>query len=318
MEHVAPDTLSRMCSAAPGISLLELHKSLGHPGYARFYHLIRQCNLPFSSEEPKTVCKNCHTCAEVKPQFFKPESQTLINAVRPWDRISVDFKGPVSGPHQYLHIVVDEHTRFPFVFPCKNMNSSTVTLCLSSLFCLFGFPGCVHSDGGAPFVSRETRSFLATRGISFSTSTPYHPQGNSQCERSYQTIWRTIKLFLHSKHLSVDIWETVLREALHAVGSLVCLSANETPHARFLQFPRKAMTGSALPSWLFHPGPVFLCRHVQNKGDPLCDPVELVEGNQTYSVIRMGAIWWETRGTCPPHFFRRGEHNIPCPPTFFF
>jgi len=30
----------------------------------------------------------------------------------------------------------------------------------------------------------------------------------------------------------------------------------------------------------------------------------------------MGAIWWGTRGTCPP-FFRRGGHNMPCPPTFF-
>ena len=118
-----------MCSAAPGISLLEPQRYLGHPGYSRLYHFIHQRNLPFSNEETKTVCKNCHTCAEVKPQFFKPESQTLIKAVRPWDRISVVFKGPVSGPHPYL-IAVDEHTRFPFVFPCKNMKSSTVTLCL--------------------------------------------------------------------------------------------------------------------------------------------------------------------------------------------
>jgi len=275
VEHVAPDTLSRMCSAAPGISLLERHESLGHPGYARFYHFIRQCNLPFSSEETKTVCKNCHTCAEVKPQFFKPESQTLTIAVRPCDRIRVDFKAPVSGPHPYLLSVVDEHSRFPFVFPCKNMKSSTVTQCLSSLFCLFVFSGCVHSDRGAPFASRETRSFLATRGISFSTSTPYHPQGNSRCERSNQTIWRTIKLLLHSKRLSEELWETVLPEALHAVRSLVCLSTNETPHERFLRFPfpRKAMTGSALPWWLLHPGPVLLRRHVRTKGDPLCDPV---------------------------------------------
>jgi len=54
------------------------------------YHFIRQRNLPFSSEETKTVCKSCHTCAEVKPHFFKPPSQTLIKAVRPWDRVSVD------------------------------------------------------------------------------------------------------------------------------------------------------------------------------------------------------------------------------------
>jgi len=48
----------------------ELHKSLGHPGYACFYHFIHQRNLPFSREETKTMCKNCHTCAEIKPQFL--------------------------------------------------------------------------------------------------------------------------------------------------------------------------------------------------------------------------------------------------------
>jgi len=79
VEHVAPDTFSKMCSAAPGISLLELHKSLAHPGYARFYHFIHQRNLPFSSAETKTMCKSCLTCAEVKPQFFKLASQTLIS-----------------------------------------------------------------------------------------------------------------------------------------------------------------------------------------------------------------------------------------------
>jgi len=31
----------------------------------------------------------------------------------------------------------------------------------------------------------------------------------------------------------------------------------------------------------------------------------------------MAAIWWGTRGTCTPHFFSRGWHNMPCPPHFF-
>jgi len=34
-------------------------------------------------------------------------------------------------------------------------------------------------------------------------------------------------------------------------------------------------------------------------------------------IASMGAIWWRTRGTCPPHFFIRGEHNVKCHPTFF-
>jgi len=31
----------------------------------------------------------------------------------------------------------------------------------------------------------------------------------------------------------------------------------------------------------------------------------------------MGAIWWGTRGTCPP-LFLVGGYNMPCPPLFLF
>ena len=86
---------------------------------------------------------------------------------------------------------------------------------------ILGFPSCIHSDRGAPFVSRETRSFLTERRIAFSNSTPYHPQGNAQCEQVNQTIWRTVKLLLHGKGLPEDDWESVLHEAWHATRSLV-------------------------------------------------------------------------------------------------
>jgi len=160
--------------------LRQLHESLGHPGFARLcYHFIRQRNLPFSSEETKSVCRSCRTCAEMKPCFFKPPVQTLIKALRMWDRLCLDFNGPVRGACPYLLVSVDEYSRFPFVFPCKNMKSSTIISSLSFLFCAFGFPSCVHSDRGSPFVSQETRSFLSARGISFSTSIAYHSTGNS-------------------------------------------------------------------------------------------------------------------------------------------
>jgi len=86
VENVAPDAFSRVCLATSHSSnsskLQVLHQSLGHPGYARLYHFIRQRNLQFSSEETKGICRNCKTCAEVKPQFFQPASGTLIKAIR--------------------------------------------------------------------------------------------------------------------------------------------------------------------------------------------------------------------------------------------
>ena len=54
VDNVAPDAFSRVCLATSNSShsskLQELHQSLGHPGYARLYHFVRQQNLPFSSE----------------------------------------------------------------------------------------------------------------------------------------------------------------------------------------------------------------------------------------------------------------------------
>ena len=40
-----------------------------------------------------------------------------------------NFKSPVKGPRPYSLVVVDEYSRYPFVFPCKNMTSETVCNC---------------------------------------------------------------------------------------------------------------------------------------------------------------------------------------------
>jgi len=56
-------------------------------------------------------------CAELKPQFCKQAGETLVKATRPWERIAVDFKGPVKGKISYVLVVIDEFSRFPFAFP---------------------------------------------------------------------------------------------------------------------------------------------------------------------------------------------------------
>ena len=103
------------------------------------------------------------------------------------------------------------------------MNSSTITDCLSSLFCFLGFPSCILSDRGAPFVSREARSFLTEHEIAFSTSTSYHPEGNSQCERVNQTVRTTIKLLLHGKRLPEEM------VGICSVGSFACDPFSHVP-----------------------------------------------------------------------------------------
>jgi len=60
-----------------------------------------------------------------------------------------------------------------------------------------------------------------------SRSTPYHPQGNAQGERTVQTVWHTIRLLLNSGSLLENQWEDVLSDAVHSTPSLIRVAVNE-------------------------------------------------------------------------------------------
>ena len=98
----------------------------------------------------------------MKPRYHKPELAHLIKATQPFERLSLDFKGPLpsSNKNKYFLHIVDEYSRFPFVFPVSDMTSSTVITCLCTLFSMFGMPAYIHSDRGSSLISDEIRRFL--------------------------------------------------------------------------------------------------------------------------------------------------------------
>jgi hypothetical protein len=61
----------------------------------RMSHWVRAKNLPYSVEDVKRVIKSCTVCAERKPRFHRHEG-ALIKATSPFERLSLDFKGPLS------------------------------------------------------------------------------------------------------------------------------------------------------------------------------------------------------------------------------
>ena len=114
--NVSADCLSRVvCSTMTGsfASLQELHEGLVHPGIARMYSFIRSRNLPYSMEDVKSMTSKCRTCAEVKPRFLRPKNPPLIKALQPFDRLSIDFKGPVPSASQnkYMLTIVTRELR---------------------------------------------------------------------------------------------------------------------------------------------------------------------------------------------------------------
>ena len=236
------------------------------------------------------MTSTCRVCAEVKPQFAKVPGGTLIKATQPFERLSVDFKGPLptTSNNKFLLTVIDEYSRYPFAFPTKDTSAKSVIECLLQIFSLFGTPAFIHSDRGATFQSNELRHFLQSHSIASSRTTPYHPAGNGQIERYNGIIWKTILLLLKSRNMAVSQWEHVLIDALHSIRTLLCTSTNATPHERLMNFARRSTSGHNLPTWLLQPGKVLLKRYVRNsKFEPYVDEVELQDANPYYAHITL-------------------------------
>ena len=220
-ENISPDTFSRSHCGAIGNdqqSLIALHEALCHPGITRMYHFVKSKNMPFSVEDVRQLIRSCRTCAECKPRFHRPETTHLIKATQPFEWLNLDFKGPLpsTDKSKYFLNIIDEYSRFPFVFPCPNMTASTIISCLSQSFSIFGMAAYIHSDRGSSFMSKELQEFLTSKGISRSRTTSYNPQDNGQVERFNGTM------ALKSCCLPVKCWQTVLPDVLHSIRSLLC------------------------------------------------------------------------------------------------
>lgn len=111
----------------------------------------------------------------IKPRYARLNRQ-LIKATAPLERPSIDFKGPLPSNSQnkkmLTNIVIDEYSRFPFAFACKDMTSLYI----------FGSPMYIHSNSGTSFISQELTQHLVWLGIACNRNTPFNPQSNGQVD----------------------------------------------------------------------------------------------------------------------------------------
>lgn len=101
-------------------SLFKLHEALCHPGVIRLNHFVQTKNLPYSLDEIQKMTSRCPVCCEFKPQFHRSEKVPLVKATQPFERINIDFKGPLptNNGNKHFLMVVDEYSRFLFVMFC--------------------------------------------------------------------------------------------------------------------------------------------------------------------------------------------------------
>lgn len=256
-QNTVADALSR-CAAASDRRfdhVTAYHRQLGHPGCRRTLDAMKRDGVTWSGiyKDVKAVVSECETCARLKPQFGKDVPQgSVIRSRAAWERLSVDFKGPLpetAEGYRYLLTVIDEFSRFVFGFPLREATAQAAVEKLDSIFTLCGPPNSLHSDQGSQFESRTFQDFLARWGVRKSRTSPYNPAGNGQCERANGIIWKTVQLRIQDEKRAQEDWARVLPQALANVRSLTTRGSGTTPHARFFRFERKSLLKPTPPAY---------------------------------------------------------------------
>ena len=131
-----------------------------------------------------------------------------LYATEPWEVVSIDFLTDLpttARGNRHLLVVCDHFTRWVEVFPLPDMLAVTVAETLASqVFSRFGCPKRLHSDCAANFRSQVMSELCRIMGIQKTSTTAFHPQGNSRCERVNRTILGMLAKYLTDNHSEWD------------------------------------------------------------------------------------------------------------------
>ena len=116
-------------------------------------------------------------------------------------------------------VITDHFTRYALAYPSKTQTAQTTARILwDNFICHFGFPEKFISDQGRNFESDLIKELCKIAGVQKLHTTPYHPQGNGQCEGFNSTLCNMlgtlseeefVKIVAHKgRHKLQDKWES--------------------------------------------------------------------------------------------------------------
>jgi len=184
--------------------------------------------------------KNCRVCSLVKPKFVPAKLSPFVTKA-PMEIVACDFIGPLPSSlgHQYALVVIDMYSRYPCVYPLKNLEVGSLVKSFKSFFSSFGFPDAVLSDQGTQFQSHEFQQFLRKFNIRQLKTNAYHPAGNGVCERFNGVLKKGMLSYLTEKGDDMNKWTTSLEHVLLDYRTTPHTATKERPFDLFLGFKAK-------------------------------------------------------------------------------
>ena len=149
--------------------------------------------------------EGCDQCQRMKNRAEMPAGKLRPNEVseRLWQHKSVDFitKLPMSKDHNLILVVCDRFLKmFHFVATTeKTTAEGLVRLFRDNMWKLHRLLESVRSDKGLQFAAGLTKELNKMLGIETKLLTAYHPQTDSQTERTNQELEQYLRIYVNHR-----------------------------------------------------------------------------------------------------------------------
>ena len=222
--------------------LQSLHDDMGHQSLDRTLSLLRErFYWPTMAADSEQYVRECRRCQTAKGEYteLKTQQGSLV-ANNPLDLLCMDFTkvDPSQSGKENVLVLTDAFSKFSQAFVTTNQKALTVAKVLvEKWFMVYGIPARIHSDKGRSFENEVIRHLCSMYGIKQSTTTPYNPRGNSQCERFNRTLFGLLKSLTKEQKAQ---WPQYLPALVFAY--------NATPHSTTKFQPYELMFGRKAPA----------------------------------------------------------------------
>ena len=217
-------------------ALLDCHDDVGHQGILRTLSLLRErFYWPGMQEEATQHVLKCSRCLRRKhPPQVAPLQPILVT--QPLELVHMDYLSlePSKGNIENVLVITDHFTRYALAYPSKTQTAqATARILWDNFICHYGFPEKFISDQGRNFESDLIKELCKIAGVKKIHTTPYHPQGNGQCERFNSTLCNMLGTL--SEEEKSD-WKSHLGCMTHAYNCTKHASTTYSPY--YLMFGR--------------------------------------------------------------------------------